>query len=64
MSLRQSHPHHIARPLKNRFMRKRSRFVSCSTKQAEQRQLGFHQAGVSDTNSIPVQTKGRFLAFP
>jgi hypothetical protein len=64
MSLCPSHQHQLARPFKNRFIRERSRFVSSSKKHAHLRELSFHQASVSDTNSILVQTKGRFVAFP
>src|SRR5262245_30281027 len=64
MSPCQSHQHLLARPIKNRFMRERSRFVSSWKKQDDQRELNFHQTGVSDTNSIPVQTEGPFVAFP
>jgi hypothetical protein len=64
MSPCQSHQHQLARPIKNRLMRERSRFVSSWKKHADLRKLSFQQAVVGDTNSILVQTENRFVAFP
>jgi hypothetical protein len=64
MSLSPSYPHLLVRPTKNRFMRERSCFVSSWKKHADLRELSFHQASVSDTNSIPVQAKRRLVPLP
>src|SRR5262249_27580815 len=58
MSLCQSHQYQLARPIKNPFMRERSRLLSSWKKQAEQGELNFHQARISELNSLPVQIEG------